>query len=859
VYNSVGETMITFKLNGRVKSYSGDMDRTLLKYLREEEHIKSVRDGCSGQAFCGACMVEMNGKPTLSCITRMKKVKDTEIFTMEGFPDGVRNSIADTFVGKGAVQCGFCTPGFITRVKILLDTHPFPSRDEVIHALRGNYCRCTGYKKIVDASMEAAEILKNKKETVPRQEGTVGKSFPKYNAFEKAVGESPYVDDLDIEGMVFSALRFSDHPRAVVHTINISKAEKLEGVIRVVTSDDIPGQRFVGLILNDWPLMVAEGETTRYIGDVIAGVVAETEETARKAAAMIEVEYEVMEPLTRMEAAEHHEVKIHPPGNLLETCRVARGGDVDPLLSESAYTISGRYETQRIEHAFLETEAAVAVPGKDGGIELNSQSQGIYEDRRQVALILGIPEEEVRVKLFVNGGGFGGKEDMTVQGHVSLFSWLTQKPVKLKLNREESIRMHPKRHPLIMDYQIGCDSGGKFTALKARIIGDTGAYASVGTKVLERAAGHATGAYHFPAVDIEAKTLYTNNIPAGAMRGFGVNQVTFAVESCIDELCAKGGFDRWQIRYDNALVKGSMTATGQILGDGVGVRDTLLAVRDDFYMEKYAGLACGIKNSGIGNGMIDYSEIKIEILSETHVRLCHGWTEMGQGIDTVAVQILSTETGIDPSAIEVRTDTGDGATAGMTTSSRGTVLIGNGIIEACRDLKRDLKNHTLSELEGRTYAGRWSFDESTRPGDPGRVITHYSYSYAAQVAALDETGSLRKVIAAHDGGKIINPVLFEGQVEGAVAMGLGYALSEELKVEGGFPADFRLRSLGLPRAGDLPEIVVKGVEVKDPVGPYGAKGIGEIGLVPTAAAVANAFARFNGIRQTALPLKKPGV
>jgi len=849
--------MIKFKLNGTEKIYSGEESMTLLRYLRDTELIKSVRDGCSGQAFCGACMVEMNGKPVLSCVTKMAKVKDAVILTMEGFPEEIRDTIANAFVRKGAVQCGFCTPGFIIRVKILLDNNPDPSHDEIVKALKGNYCRCTGYKKIVDAAVDASDIFNNKMKISEEKSGLIGKSLPKYRAFEKAVGTSPYVDDLEFANMAWSALKFSDHPRAVIKSINTLKAEKLEGVIRIVKSEDIPGERYFGLIYNDWPLMIAEGETTRYIGDVIAGVIADTEEIAREAVNLIDVEYEVLEPLTDMEKAERSEIKVHPGGNLLDTCIVQRGGDAEKSLSSSKYTIKGRYETQRIEHAFLETETAIAAPSGKGGIELCSQSQGIYEDKRQIARILGLHEEKISVRLYANGGGFGGKEDMTVQGHASLFAWLTKQPVKLKLSREESVRMHPKRHPLIMDYEVGCDSEGKFTALKTKIIGDTGAYASVGTKVLERAAGHATGAYHFPVVDIESKTVYTNNIPAGAMRGFGVNQVTFAIESCIDELCLKGGFDRWQIRYDNALIKGSMTATGQILGDGIGVRETLLSVRDDFYMEKFSGLACGIKNSGIGNGMIDFSEIRIEIISGDKVRLCHGWTEMGQGIDTIAIQVLSTETAIDPSLIEVRVNTDDGAIAGMTTSSRGTVLIGNGIIEACRELKRDLKKSSLSDLAGNTYSGRWSFESSTKPGDPGKVITHYSYSYATQLVSLDETGAVKKVIAAHDGGKILNPALFEGQVEGAVMMGLGYALSEELKIERGYPVSFKMRDFGLPRITDLPDIVVRGVEVKDPIGPYGAKGIGEIGLVPTAAAVANAFSSFNGIRQKKLPLKKP--
>lgn len=850
--------MVKFKLNNSERSFSGDKNLSLLKYLRETENIKSVRDGCSGQAFCGACMVEMNGKPTLSCITKMYKTGGAEIFTMEGFPERVKEVIAKSFVRKGAVQCGFCTTGFITRIKILLDSNPSPSRNEIVKALRNNYCRCTGYKKIIDASMEAIEILNNNREKAAEKSGRIGTSLPKYKAYEKAMGTSPYVDDLNFDSLAFSALRFSDHPRAKVISIKTQKAEELDGVIRVITYEDIPGERYGGLIYNDWPLMISVGETTRYIGDVIAGVVADTEDTARRAAGLIDVEYEVYEPLTDMEKAEKSEIKVHPKGNLLETSEIKRGGDAGKLLSGSKYSVSGRYETQRIEHAFLETEAAVAKPSGEGGIMLFSQSQGIYEDRRQIARILGIPEEKISVTLLANGGGFGGKEDMTVQGHSALFSWLTGIPVKLKLSREESIRMHPKRHPLIMDYDVGCDRDGKLTVLRARIIGDTGAYASVGTKVLERAAGHATGAYHFPAVDIESKTLYTNNIPSGAMRGFGVNQVTFAIESCIDELCVMGGFDRWQIRFDNSLTKGSMTATGQVLGEGVGVRETLLSVRDDFYMEKYAGLACGIKNSGIGNGMIDFSEIKIDIISGNKVRLCHGWTEMGQGIDTVAVQVLSSETGIDPEIIEVRVKTDDGAIAGMTTSSRGTILIGNGIIEACRELKKDLAINSLSQLTGKTYAGRWSFENSTKPGASGEVITHYSYSYATQLVSLDDSGNIRKIIAAHDGGKIINPLLFEGQVEGAVLMGLGYAISEDLRTENGFPVSMKMRDLGLIRTGDIPEVIVRGVEVEDPVGPYGAKGIGEIGLVPTAAAVANAFCTYDGKRQKKLPLTKPG-
>jgi selenium-dependent xanthine dehydrogenase len=855
--------MISFQLNGENKTFEGNETLSLLHYLREIEGIMSPKDGCSGQAACGACMVEMNGKPTLSCVTPMKKVDGKHVITIEGFPENLKQTLGRAFVEKGAVQCGFCTPGFLMRTKILLQDNPNPSRDDIAKALKMNYCRCTGYIKIIEAIQKAAETLRENKRITLHKTGKVGTNHPKYQAYEKAVGTNPFVDDLKFDHMLHAALKFSDHPRAKVLKIDTSEAEKIDGVVRVFTATDIPSERYNGLIVKDWPVMVLEGETTRYIGDVLAGVTAKSEAIAREAVKHIKIEYEVLEPLTDMTAAEHSPIKVHETGNLLETCVVKRGEPVDDVLENSAFVVTGTYETQRVEHGFMETEAAIAMPWNDDdsgnsslGLELYSQSQGVYEDRKQIARILGLPLEKVKVTLVPNGGGFGGKEDMTVQGHACLFAYHLRQPVKLHLSREESIRMHPKRHPMILDYTLGCDEKGKLTALKARIIGDTGAYASVGMKVLERAAGHSTGGYHVPNVDLEAKTLYTNNIPCGAMRGFGANQATFALESSIDELCEKGNFDRWQFRYDNALVNGSKTATGQILHDGVGVRECLSALKDEFYKAKYAGLACGIKNCGVGNGMSDFSNVKIEIKPAGRVVLHHGWTEMGQGVHTVAVQVLCQETGIDPDNVEVVVSTPNEALSGMTTSSRGTSLVGNAIIETAKQLKKDLETHSLEELAGKTYEGRWSFDKSTKPGAPGPVITHYSYSYAAQLAVVDDEGNVETVYAAHDAGKIMNPVLFESQIQGSVHMGVGYALTEELPLEGGFLKSDRLRDLGVLKAHETPDIVVKGVEVKDPLGPYGAKGVGEVGLVPTAGAVANALYQFDKIRRYRLPMKR---
>jgi selenium-dependent xanthine dehydrogenase len=846
-----------FTLNGNKKEYTGDPELPLLTYLREHERITSPKDGCAPQAACGCCTVELNGKGVLSCIIPMKKVEDGEVVTIEGIDEYRQRVFANAFVEKSGVQCGFCIPGIVMQAKILIDKNPSPTRDEVENAIHPNLCRCTGYKKIVDSILYAAEAIKGLKEIqVYNTDGKVGKRHPKYNAANLVLGKSPFVADMKLDGMVYGALKFSDHPRAKVLSINVERSEKLSGVLKVFTAKDIPGNRYSGLIVSDWPLMIDIGEETKYVGDVIAGVVAESESIARDAVKLIDVEYEVLRPLTDPEKALNFDVnQIHPGGNLLSETIINRG-EAEKAINEADYISTGVYQTQRIEHGFMETECSIART-TENGIEVLSQGQGVYEDQKQIAKILNLTLDKVRVILVPNGGGFGGKEDLSVQGHAALYSYILKKPVKVFLNRDESIIMHPKRHPLRMNYTLGCNKKGKLTVLKADILGDTGAYASVGMKILERAAGHATGAYQIPNVNIVSRAVYTNNLPCGAMRGFGVNQVTFAVESCIDDLCEKGNFDRWQFRFDNALIEGDMTATGQIIRAGSGVRQTLIAVKDIFYNAKFAGIACGIKNTGIGNGMADEGKIKIEIISGEKIILHHGWTEMGQGVNTMAVQFLCEETGIDPDIVEVRVDTSEGATAGMTTASRATSIIGNSISNTCKKLKEDLNKHSLAELAGNVYLGEWACDWTTKPGDETKeIITHYSYSYATQVVVLNDDGEIDTVYAVHDAGKIINPSLFEGQIEGSIHMGLGYALTEDLPLVEGVPKSTRLRKCGILRAKEMPKLEVIGIEVPDPHGPYGVKGVGEIGLVPTAAAVANAFFQYDGTRYYKLPIKK---
>ena len=848
--------MINFELNGKACSYEGNADYTLMNYLRKEKGLTSVKDGCSGQSACGSCTVEIDGKAKLSCVTKMGALSGAEIFTMEGFPEYVKETLATAMVNEGAVQCGFCTPGFIMRTKILLEENPNPTIEEVRKAFKPHLCRCTGYKKIEKGALAGAEALRNKQKVeIRKTSGKVGVAHPKYQGLEAALGKKKFVDDLFVEGMLYGVLKFSDYPKAKVLKIDTSKAEALEGVRKVITAKDIPGEHKVGLILQDWSILIDEGETTHYIGDVIAGIIADTEEIARMAVSLIHIEYEVYEPVTdAYKAIDGARVHTERPNNF-DTVQFTIGNP-DEALKKAKYISKGHYETQRIEHGFLEKESALAMPDGRGGVELYSQSQGIYEDQRQVAMILGLPKENVHVILVPNGGGFGGKEDLSIQGQTSLFAWLVQKPVKITLTREESIRLHPKRHPVFMDMEVGADENGKLVGMKLHAVGDTGAYASVGMKVMERVAGHAAGGYHIPEVSMISRTVYTNNIPSGAMRGFGANQVIFALESCIDDICIQAGFDRWKFRWDNALTDGLKTCTGQRVY-GVGIRACLEAIKDDFYNAKYAGIATAIKNSGVGNGMIDESTVKIEILHSGKIRLNHGWTEMGQGVHTMALQTFCQETDLDPEIIEVVVDTEAALKTGMTTSSRATALVGLAVINAAADLKEDLKTKSLKELEGKTYTGQYVCDWTNKPGDPvPDPKIHYSYGYAAQLCVVNEEGEVEKMVAAHDAGKIMNPMLFEGQIEGAVHMGLGYALTEDLPMKDGFLVHERYRKLGILRAHETPDIVVKGVEVSDPVGPYGVKGIGEIGLVPTAGAVANALRSFDGKARFRLPLRK---
>ena len=875
---------IGFTLNGKPVSAEADDELMLLNLLRDRFDIVSPKDGCQPMGQCGCCAVMVDGKVVLSCVVKANTVDGKNVTTLEGLASAERDLIARAFVTSGGLQCGFCIPGIAMRAKWMLDQNPAMARDEIARWLGPHLCRCTGYTKIIDAIELAGKIRRGGQWPQTDQSGRVGTSLAIYEGADKVLGSKNYIDDLKVPGMIHGAFVFSQYPRAKVLKIDASEAERLAGVVKVITAKDVPGERNVGLIYKDWPVFIGEGEETHCVGDILAMVAAEDVLTARKAAKLIKIDYKTFKPvLTPEEALAPDSPLVHPPKpNKVCQTGIARG-DFEEAWKKSAHTVNVKVQTQHIEHAFLEPESCLAIPltngatsvrfgnlskeqqaaalaAAAGGAELivYSQGQGVYDDREQIAEVLDLSLDKVYVELVSNGGAFGGKEDLAMQPHVALMARLTKRPVKATFNREESMRFHPKRHPIKFEYWVGCDKDGHLTCVRVRALGDKGAYASVGTKVLERAGGHSCGPYKVPVVDIQSVGAYTNNPPCGAMRGFGANQAAFGIETVMDMLAEKVGIDGWEIRWRNALEVGDMFATGQVLRHSVGIKKTLLAVKDTYRAAKCAGIGCAIKNTGIGNGAEDGGRAMISVDRDGTVVVRTGFTEMGQGLFTVQLQTLCEETGLDPKLVRVVTDTRYQLNCHQTTGSRGTFLGCQAVRAACVRFKRDLAsmNGDVKKLAGKEWYGEYIINDTHPLGYRGpNVKTHPTYGFATQVVVLDDEGRVKHVIAAHDVGKVMNPLLLAGQIEGSIHMGLGYALTEELQLKDGKIASKDLRSLGILRAKDVPEIECIFIEDKEPAGPYGAKGVGEIGLVPTAPAVASALFKFDGIRRTKLPMK----
>jgi len=839
---------LRFALNGAEVREQGDAAESAAQLLRRLG-LTSIKLGC-GQGACGCCTALVDGKPRPTCRLPAARLHGRSVTTLEGLPTAERELLARAFGETGGLQCGFCTPGIALRTSHLLDQHPDPAGDTVKRALSAHVCRCTGWHGIFRAVQRAAE-LRGAWTPAPAGEH-IGDSAPRYQARELALGLKPFIADRSVPGMLHGALVTSPYPRCRILGIDTSRALALPGVHAVVTAADVPGERHLGLIRQDWPPLVAVGEQTRTVGDVLAAVAADSQALAREAAALVRIEAQPLEPVLDLELARQD------PANILARS-VIRRGEVDAALASSAVVVRESFRTQRVDHGFLEPEAALAWP-TDAGLQLLSCGQGIFDDHRQLCRFLALPPEALVVELGGAGGAFGGREDLSVQPHACLLALVTGRPVRLVLSMEESLRQHPKRHPLLMEYTLGADAQGRITALRARIWGDTGGHASVGEKVLERAAGHAGGPYRVPAADVVATTVLTNNPVAGAMRGFGANQVAFALEGCLERIAARLGIDPWQIRHRNAARPGDPLVSGQRAGPGAGIVATLDAIRPHYDRAraegKAVGLACGLKNVGLGNGHPETGKALLEVRSASEIAIYTGFTEMGQGHTTILRQMAAELTGLPSALFTVATDTSAPVDVGMTTSSRATFLGGWGMRRAAEPFNQALRaaGGQLSLLVGQRFEGLWQAPQTQPPqSDRDEPNLHFAYAWASQLAILDAGGRLEEIVAAHDVGRAINPLSCQGQVEGGVHMGAGQALTELLRVEGGWP-DTRYRALGILPARHTPLVTTLLVEVPAEHGPWGAKGIGEVCLVPTAPAIAHAIHAFDGSWPTRLPM-----
>ena len=882
--------MATFTVNGQ--TVQAEKNQKLIRFLRDELRLTSVKDGCS-EGACGTCHVLIDGKATKACVPSTDKLEGKTILTVEGLSDWEKAVYTYAFGKAGAVQCGFCIPGMVISAKALLDANPTPTREEAAFAIRNNICRCTGYVKIIDGILLAAEIFRNGK--LPEEKKTgygVGERAVRVDVAEKVQGYGKYPDDLYVDGMLYAGAVRSKYPRARVIAIHKEKAEALPGVVGVYTAEDIPGEIKVGHLQQDWDAMIPVGRITHYLGDAICLVAAETKEALEQAKALVEIDYEPLKPVfSPTYASQPFAPLVHESGNLLCEKHVSRG-NADQAIRDADYVLMYHYETPYTEHAFLEPECAVAYPDEDG-LTILSTDQGAYDTAREVSRLLGLPKEKIHVTNMLVGGGFGGKEDMTVQHHAALVAYLTGRPVKVKLSRKESMLVHPKRHPMKVTITMGCNRDGLIQGVKAEVVADTGAYASLGGPVLERACTHAAGPYHYENFEITGKAYYTNNPPAGAFRGFGVTQTCYAMEMTLTKMAHELGISPWEIRYRNAIRPGQTLPNGQIAPPSTGLVETLEAVKDICEQNRNVGIACAMKNAGVGVGIPDTGRCIVAVKDgKLHIR--SGASCIGQGLGTVLTQIVCTMLHCErEDVVYEAANTVNAPDSGTTSGSRQTLVTG----EACRRACQKLLAATGADVRVSDYSGiahrqgmeslpggnssgtvgtelpegasvDWKalegqefYGEYLAKTDPlgaqnvENPISHVAYGYATHVCVLNDDGTIREIDAAHFVGKAINPLSCEGQIEGGVTMALGFTLTEHYPLYDCIPSA-RFGTLGLFRADQVPPIHSILVEKEGQDMAFGAIGIGEITTIPTAPAVAGAYFALDGEMRTSLPLMK---
>jgi xanthine dehydrogenase molybdenum-binding subunit len=912
---------ISLTVNGIKHTLDSIPSETLSTLLRERLRLTGTKIGC-GEAECGACTVLVDGEPVVSCIYPAERADGKTIVTIEGLAQRVHEEmklhpLQEAFVEHGAVQCGFCIPGQIMTAYALLKRNPNPTSDEVRFALKDTLCRCAGYPTIENAILAAAESLRTgepvKKPThIPdsiHNHQSVGHSHKRHDGVDKVIGTAIYTDDLVFDGMLYAKAKRAMIPHGFLTKLDISKAKALPGVVAVLTAEDIPAEHNHGLVIYDWPVMVGVGERVRYVGDAIAIIAAETQQIAEQASALIEAEFDLQPVITNPVMARQEGVpQIHEKGNLLKHIKV-RKGDMEKGFAEADVILEHTFHTPTTDHAFIEPECSIGVPLADGRMEIYCGSQIPYQDRTQVARVMGWDESRVRIVGQLMGGGFGGKEDVMGQIHVAMLAYATQRPVKLLFDRRESLLVHPKRHATQIRVKIGAQKNGRIVACESELYGDTGAYASLGEKVMTRATTHSAGPYDIEHVRADCYAMYTNNPPAGAFRGFGVTQSAFAVESMMDMLAEKLNIEPVELRRMNALHVGSVTNTGQLLRESVGLVECIDKVDAEMrkdnplpfkpvvasaqpHLVRAWGFASAYKNTGLGGGAPDKAGAEVELYDNGTFEVRSSSAEMGQGLVTVMRMIVAEEMMVPPEQVKVLVmDTDLTPNGGPTTASRQTYVTGNASRYAAKTLrdaitatmaeKYDVKPEQIRFENGIVHANGHSMTYAevakemksmgqqpramyeyeapkTRPLGTGGDM-HFAFSFGVQAAEVEVnklTGEVRvlKVISANDVGMAVNPLGLQGQVEGGVMMGLGNALTEEFIMDNGYVVTDHLARYRIPGIMLTPEITSIIVEHPTADGPYGAKGVGEICSIPTTPAITNAIYNAVGVRVYKTPV-----
>lgn len=853
------QTMADFMVNGvRV---TPSKNQKLLRFLRDELHLTSVKDGCS-QGACGACTVIIDGVTCKACVPDTDSLDGKSVITVEGLNDWEKEVYTFAYAEAGAVQCGFCIPGMVMCTKALLDKNPAPTELEIRYALRNNYCRCTGYVKIIAAVELAAQIMRDGR--IPEagaKDWKPGNRVQRIDAREKVLGEGKYPDDYYLPGMLCGSLLRSKYARARVLSIDTKKAKALPGVRGVYTAADVPGENLIGHLRHDQYVFVPVGELVHYLGDPVALVVAEDHETAEKAKKLIKVEYEVLPVVNSIASAAAPDAPIVIEGmenNICSHEHISRG-NAQAAIEQSKYVISQHFETPWTEHAFLEPECAVAFIDSEGDVFVYSTDQSAHQTLHECIMTLGT--DKVKVQNALVGGGFGGKEDMTAQPYAALGAYLTKEPVKVKLSREESLLVHPKRHHFVMDFTMGCDENGMIQGVKAVVKTDTGAYMSLGGPVLQRACTHAAGPYAYENFEIEGTAYYTNNPPAGAFRGFGVTQTCFATETLLNMMADQVGITPWEIRLRNAIRPNGVLPNGQIVDDSTGLVETLEAVKEDYDAAWEAGrpvgIACAMKNAGVGVGIPDTGRVKLIVKEDEKLHIFTGASCIGQGLGTVLVQMIVEETDLTVDQIVYeRSNTWVSPDSGTTSGSRQTLITGEACIRACREFMKERNaGKSMKELIGQTFYGEYLAKTDPLGANVPNPVSHVAYGYATQMCILDpKTGKIERIVAAHDVGRAVNPLSCEGQIEGGVVMSMGFALRERYEIDENCKPVEKYGALGLFRSHEVPQVKAIVVDKPGLKVAGGSIGIGEITSIPTAPAITDAYYRLDGERRFTLPI-----